>query len=208
MFPETFVLDPNPKNAARTVMVTQHVPFALQSTIQTSHLSFHSYFAGLSSIIYIHTSIMTSTPVPSPPPSLDPVTSIPNIETETNPEITQPDAQAQTDKDNAPIPKYTTSDPLKSAEPATPGQVKHALPQVIEGEEKHDWEVVNASPSHSPSKDVVNSNIDTSIKGRVREREKSNNSTFGKEGKIGQKLDGVKKVLKSGVFGELPCPIC
>ena len=63
--------------------------------------------------------------------------------------------------------------------------------------------MVNASPSHSPSKDVVNSNIDTSIKGKVREREKSNNSTFGKDGKIGQKIDGVKKVLKSGVFGEL-----
>ena len=150
---------------------------------------------------------MTSTPVPLSPSTLDPVTSIPNIETETDPEITQPDAQAQTDKDDAPIPKPTTPDIRDPADPATPAQVEHALPQVTEGEEKHDWEVVNASPSHSPSKDVVNSNIDTSIKGRVREREKSNNSTFGKEGKIGQKIDGVKKVLRSGVFGELLCPV-
>jgi len=151
---------------------------------------------------------MTSTSVPLPPPILDAVSSTHKIETETDPEITQLDAQAKTDKYNAPIPKPTTSDIPEPADPATPAQVEHALPQVTEGEEKHDWEVVNASPSHPPSKDVVNSNIDTSIKGRVREREKSNNSTFGKEGKIGQKLDGVKKVLKSGVFGELPCPIC
>jgi hypothetical protein len=88
-------------------------------------------------------------------------------------------------------------------DPVTPGKVEQALPQVAEAEEKHDWEVVNASPSHSPSKDVVNSNIDTSIKGKSREREQSNISAFGKDGKIGQKIDGVKKVLKSGVFGEL-----
>ena len=151
---------------------------------------------------------MASTPVPSPAPTLDPVAAIPDIEAKTDPKITQPDAQTQTDQEITPIANPTTSNLPEPADPATPGQVDHALPQVTEGEEKHDWEVVNASPSHSPSKDVVNSNIDTSIKGRVREREKSNNSTFGKEGKIGQKIDGVKKVLKSGVFGELPCPIC
>jgi hypothetical protein len=146
---------------------------------------------------------MASTSVPLPAPIPNEVSS--TLNTENDPEITQPDAQTQTqtDKENIPIPTPTTSTPSKMEDPVTPAKVEQALPQVAEAEEKHDWEVVNASPSHSPSKDVVNSNIDTSIKGKVREREKSNNSTFGKDGKIGQKIDGVKKVLKSGVFGEL-----
>jgi hypothetical protein len=148
---------------------------------------------------------MASTSVPLPAPIPNEVSS--TLNTENDPEITQPDAQTQTqtDKENIPIPipTPTTSTPSKVEDPVTPAKVEQPLPQVAEGEEKHDWEVVNASPSHSPSKDVVNSNIDTSIKGKVREREKSNNSTFGKDGKIGQKIDGVKKVLKSGVFGEL-----
>ena len=162
---------------------------------------------------------MASTPVLLPAPVSNELSSPNNIETD--PEITQPDAQTQTqlDKENIPIPEptlsnpavsgpttSTTSDPTKPEVPVTPAKVEQPLPEVAEGEEKHDWEVVNASPSHSPSKDVVNSNIDTSIKGKVREREKSNNSTFGKDGKIGQKIDGVKKVLKSGVFGELLFP--
>jgi hypothetical protein len=145
----------------------------------------------------------TSVPLPAPIPNELPST----LSTGNDPEITQPDAQTQTqtqtDKENIPIPTPTTSIPSKVEDPVTPAKVEQALPQVAEAEEKHDWEVVNASPSHSPSKDVVNSNIDTSIKGKVREREKSNNSTFGKDGKIGQKIDGVKKVLKSGVFGKL-----
>jgi len=157
---------------------------------------------------------MASTSVPpAHTPTTIEVSSPNNIETD--PEITQPDAQTQTqlDKEHLPISELTisdpttsgttTSDPPKPEGPATPAKVEQALPDVVVGEEKHDWEVVNASPSHSPSKDVVNSNIDTSIKGKVREREKSNNSTFGKDGKIGQKIDGVKKVLKSGVSGEL-----
>ena len=156
---------------------------------------------------------MASTSVPLPTPASNQVSSIPNIEAD--PGITQPDAQTQiqTEKENIPIAEPTISDPstsgpttsdlTKPEKPVTPAKVEQALPEVAEGEEKHDWEVVNASPSHSPSKDVVNSNIDTSIKGKVREREKSNNNTFGKDGKIGQKIDGVKKVLKSGVFGEL-----
>ena len=147
---------------------------------------------------------MASTPVPLPTPASNQVSSIPNIDADLG--ITQPDAQTQiqTEKENIPIPTpATASTPFKAEDPATPAKVEQALPGTAEGEEKHDWEVVNASPSHSPSKDVVNSNIDTSIKGKVRERERSNNSTFGKDGKIGQKIDGVKKVLKSGVFGKL-----
>jgi hypothetical protein len=149
---------------------------------------------------------MTSTSVPLPSPT--PNETSPTLNIETDPEITQPDAQTQTetDKENIPVPTATASNKLKEEDPVTPGKVEQPLPQVAEGEEKHDWEVVNASPSHSPSKDVVNSNIDTSIKGKSREREKCNNSTFGKDGKIGQKIDGVKKVLKSGVFGELKYP--
>jgi hypothetical protein len=142
---------------------------------------------------------MASTSVPLPAPTPNEVSS--TLNTENDPEITQPNAQTETDKENIPVPTPTTSNNPKEEDPVTPAKVEQALPQVAEGEEKHDWEVVNASPSHSPSKDVVNSNIDTSIKGKVREREKSNNSTFGKDGKIGQKIDGVKKVLKSGVFG-------
>jgi hypothetical protein len=161
---------------------------------------------------------MASTSVPPPTPTPNEVASTLNIESD--PGITQPDAQTQvqTDKENIPITEpaisdptisdptisdHTTSDPTKPENPVTPAKVEQDLPEVAGAEEKHDWEVVNASPSHSPSKDVVDSNIDTSIKGKSREREKSNNSTFGKDGKIGQKIDGVKKVLKSGVFGEL-----
>jgi hypothetical protein len=144
---------------------------------------------------------MASTSVPLPTPTPIELSSTPNIEND--PEITQPNAQTETGKENIPISTPTTSHASKAEDPLTPAKVEQALPQVAEGEEKHDWEVVNASPSHSPSKDVVNSNIDTSIKGKTREREKSYSSTFGKDGKIGQKIDGVKKVLKSGVFGKL-----
>jgi hypothetical protein len=147
---------------------------------------------------------MASTSLPLPTPTPNELSSTPNIETD--PEIIQPNAQTETDKENIPVPTPTASNSPKEEDPGTPAKVEQPLPQLAEGEEKHDWEVVNASPSHSPSKDVVNSNIDTSIKGKSREREKRNSSTFGKDGKIGQKIDGVKKVLKSGVFGELTCP--
>lgn len=72
--------------------------------------------------------------------------------------------------------------------------------QWTDGVEKNDWEVVNASPSHSPSKDTENQNQLPKTKGR--EREKSANSTFGKDGKFVQKIDGVvQKVFKSGFVG-------
>jgi hypothetical protein len=123
-------------------------------------------------------------------------TPTPNPDSDSN--FIQP---AQTDKENVPISNPARSAPAKpEVDPVTPIAATKALPQVAEGEEKHDWEVVNASPSHSPSKDGVNEG--PSVKGKAREREKSNNSTFGKDGKIGQKIDGVKKVLKSGVFGK------
>lgn len=80
--------------------------------------------------------------------------------------------------------------------PEGPARPPNKTPRQSDDGEKHDWEVVNASPSHSPSKDRENE----TAKGK-REREKSSNSTFSKDGKIGQKIDGVKKVLKSGVFG-------
>lgn len=142
---------------------------------------------------------MASPSVPLQPTEvIEPPTS--NLNIETDPEITLPNAQ--TNKETVPISEPTTSTPLKSEEPVTPAKAAQGLPEVAEGEEKHDWEVVNASPSHSPSKDGVNEG--PAVKGKGREREKSNNSTFGKDGKIGQKIDGVKKVLKSGVFGKLP----
>jgi hypothetical protein len=117
---------------------------------------------------------MASTSLPLPTPTPNELSSTPNIETD--PEIIQPNAQTETDKENIPVPTPTASNSPKEEDPGTPAKVEQPLPQLAEGEEKHDWEVVNASPSHSPSKDVVNSNIDT------------------------------KKVLKSGVFGELTCP--
>lgn len=92
-------------------------------------------------------------------------------------------------------PPSSEAPPAEEVPPAPP--VAATAP--AEGEEKHDWEVVNASPSHSPSKDGVNANV--SVKGKGKEREKSASSTFSKEGRIGQKIDGVRKVLKSGVFG-------
>ena len=142
---------------------------------------------------------MASSPLPQAIPSTDEVSSAP-INKDT-PKITQP--STQTDNENAPIPDTTpsTNPPEVGPDPKTPVQVTKTLPEVGEGEEKHDWEVVNASPSHSPSKDGVNEG--PNIKSKARDREKSNNSTFGKDGKIGQKIDGVKKVLKSGVFGQL-----
>lgn len=88
----------------------------------------------------------------------------------------------------APPPDQTTSRP-RTPPAKTPRQSG-------EGIEKTDWEVVNASPSHSPSKDADNQGAQKG-KTKQRERETSGSST----GKIGQKIDGVKKVLKSGVFG-------
>lgn len=140
--------------------------------------------------------------------------------TEANPGQTKPTV-AEDDVPVASTPTPTDSDPVKSDDPTTsepglesntdvgpsdpisqptpPLQATEAptkTPRQSDEGEKHDWEVVNASPTHSPSKDRENES--TKVK---REREKSANSTFSKDGKIGQKIDGVKKVLKSGVFG-------
>jgi len=193
-----------PKLSTDPVIVTQHVPFAFQS-INSTQLPFLLYFVPFKSsirIIYLNTTIMASSPLPQAIPSTDEVSSAP-INKDT-PKITQP--STQTDNENAPIPDTTPSinPPEVEPDPKTPAQVAKTLPDGGEGEEKHDWEVVNASPSHSPSKDGVNEG--PNIKSKARDREKSNNSTFGKDGKIGQKIDGVKKVLKSGVFGQLSLP--
>jgi hypothetical protein len=147
---------------------------------------------------------MSSSPKPLSPVPLGVDTSTSRVD-DTSETPLQPQADAQiNDKENVPIKSRPESSvqPDSSKDPVTPATTSQALPQVpAEGEEKHDWEVVNASPSHSPSKDGVNELTD--LKGKGRERQKSANSTFGKDGKIGQKIDGVKKVLKSGVFGEL-----
>ena len=115
--------------------------------------------------------------------------------------------QTQADETPAQLPPFSITEPgldldlpNPHSETGPPFQLDPKTPRLsTDGVEKNDWEVVNASPSHSPSKDTDNQSQTTKVKGR--EREKSANSTFGKDGKIGQKIDGVKKVLKSGVFG-------
>ena len=145
---------------------------------------------------------MSASPKPSTSPVPPGVISTSNVEdtSETTPQPSpRPHAQIF-DKENVPLQTESSVPPAPAKEPATPATTSQKLPEVpAEGEEKHDWEVVNASPSHSPSKDGVNELTDS--KGKGRERQKSANSTFGKDGKMGQKIDSVKKVLKSGVFG-------
>lgn len=146
---------------------------------------------------------MSASPKPSTSPVPPGVISTSDVEdtSETIPQpLPQPHAQIF-DKENVPIESEPSVQPTAGKEPTTPAAISQKLPEVPgEGEEKHDWEVVNASPSHSPSKDGVNELTDS--KGKGRERQKSANSTFGKDGKMGQKIDSVKKVLKSGVFGK------
>lgn len=146
---------------------------------------------------------MSASPKPSPSPVPPGMTSTSDVEdtSETTPQpLPQPHAQIF-DKENVPLQSEPSVQPIPAKEPSTPPATSQKLPEVTaEGVEKHDWEVVNASPSHSPSKDGVNELTDS--KGKGRERQKSANSTFGKDGKMGQKIDSVKKVLKSGVFGE------
>jgi hypothetical protein len=144
---------------------------------------------------------MPDSPKPSQADASAISTTPPKIDNEPDP-AAPTDAQAPDNKALTSGPDTATQLANKDPDPITPVNPTQALPEVTtDGEEKHDWEVVNASPSHSPSKDGENTN--TGPKGKGREREKSSNSTgaFGKDGKIGQKLDGVKKVLKSGVFG-------
>jgi hypothetical protein len=111
------------------------------------------------------------------------------------------DTPASGEPKNEPIESTQTPKDIftPSVEPQGPTEEVANPAPPVDGEEKHDWEVVNASPSHSPSKDEVNANVSTKWKGK--EKEKSANGTFSEDGKIGQKIDGVRKVLKSGVFG-------